>query len=343
MELHEFDLFQIKGKPIGLTPIGSGYIHQSYLLECQDNSGLKKYCVQKFNQAVFQFPEQVCQNIQTIGKYLKSRDYAYQCLELVPTKNGNWCSFKDENYWRVFKFIENSCNIQVPSDEKQIYQAAKAFSEFTYQLNNFNTKSWQAGISGFHDFKKRIQQFQQAVRQDEFGRTKICKNEIDWLEQNIHIFKKYDKLDLPLRWVHADAKLSNLLFSQKKDAVLAIIDWDTVMQSSILLDFGDMVRSMCSMVSENETNWALVTFDTLYYSTIKEAFLEVWSADLLAVEKNNIQLAVQMVIYIQIIRFLTDFLEGDHYYKTRYKLQNLDRAKNQICLLSSIQKNLGMD
>ena len=236
----------------------------------------------------------------------------------------------------MMEYLENSITFLKPSSTEIAFEASKCLSEF-YKIVNQKTILLEETLPDFINFEKRINNFKTALNQ-ETERKKLAESEINFILDHLSLLQKWTELQnsnsLPLRVIHADPKISNILFNKENKAI-AVIDLDTMMNGTILYDFGDMIRSYTNN-AEEDNGWVKDNFNAENYVAVKEGFLFYLKDTLTPIELENLDYAAQLIIYIQAIRFLTDFLNDDIYYSTKYKLQNLDRTKNQINLLKGL-------
>jgi len=315
-----------------IIPFGSGLIHRTFFLQHADGD----FILQKINHHVFKNPEDLMENIQMVGNHLKQNNYPRSILNIKKTLDGNRLLQTSANeYWRIFDFIEDTQEFTKPESEKQVYQTGKCFGEFLTYLKDLSIEKIKPSIPNFHNTRMRLENFEKAIQKDEFDRVKVSSKEIEQIRNWRFLVEDFEALNCPIRIVHADPKISNLLFNQD-EKVKAVIDWDTIMPGSVLHDFGDLVRTMACEENEESTDFEKVKISLVYFESLKKGFLETTESWLTEVEKNNLMLGAKMIIYEQAIRFLTDFLEGDKYYNTVYTGQNFNRSKNQIQLLYSV-------
>ena len=257
-------------------------------------------------------------------------------LEIVPTSEGQLL-YADAlgHYWRVFPFITNSISFDTVSSKELAFEAACTFGRFFRYLIDMDASQLTVTISDFHNTTRRIRELKEANQLDPLGRVCKCNFLTESLLDLKSLTEKREALDLPLRITHNDTKFNNVLFDKDSLAGTCVIDLDTLMPGTILSDFGDMVRTFTSPVSEEEPDLNLVHIRLEYFKALTGGFLEELGPYLEASEKENLLFGAKLIIYEQCIRFLTDYLRGDVYYPIRYPDQNLDRAKNQWALLQS--------
>lgn len=329
-----FGHFEAIAGDFEITVLNSGHINSTYLIKNRQ----KRFILQQINTAIFKEPKVLAQNISVLSNHLKNKDYPNEILNQLPFKDG---AYLFENSWRILEFIEDSQSFEKVASAKQAYEAARFLSEFYFYLNDLNPGLIKDSIPGFLDFNLRFEQFEQALKNADDERIKTAKNEIDFVLKNQNILTEWNKIsaEIPNRIIHADPKISNFLFDKKNnDKIKALIDWDTLMRGPVLYDFGDMVRSHTNLAAEDDAETENI-FSSENFKALKTGFLTHLKSKLTTVETENLDLAAQLVIYIQALRFLTDYLNKDRYYHIAYPVQNLNRSKNQIRLLKELIKS----
>lgn len=318
-----------------IIPFGSGLIHRTFFLKSNEGD----FILQNINSNVFKSPRDLMGNIHLVSTHLRQKNYPKSTLEIRKTLDGNVLLQTTTNeYWRIFNFIKDTQEFTNPESDEQVYQTGKSFGEFLTYLKDLPVEKIKPSIPDFHNTNLRFQNFENAVKRDEFNRVQFAQTEIKQIRTWHFIINDFEKLNCPIRIVHADPKISNLLFDKNKK-VKAVIDWDTIMPGYILHDFGDLVRTMACEEDEESTDFEKVKISLPYLEMLKKGFLESTESWITELEKANLIIGAKVIIYEQAIRFLTDFMEGDKYYNTVYTEQNLNRAKNQIQLLFSISQN----
>ena len=316
-----------------IKKFGSGLIHRTFFLQHPKGD----FILQKINHQVFKNPEIVMQNIQLVGDFLLEEKYPKAILKILPTLDEKLLLQTSENeFWRCFYFIKETQYFSIASSEKQVYDTGKSFGEFLFYLKDFPIEKISASIPNFHNPAFRFEQLESAILENPVDRVKEAIKEINFIKESQGIIEVWNKLKFPTRIVHADPKINNLLFD-KDENVMAVIDWDTIMPGNILFDFGDLIRTMACTENEEYINFSNVKINVVFYKNLKRGFLEMTNEWLTDLEKEHLELGVEMIIYEQAIRFLTDYLRGDVYYKTSYSNQNLNRAKNQLALLNDFR------
>nr|WP_294939126.1 phosphotransferase [uncultured Flavobacterium sp.] len=333
--------FDLDETTVTIHPIEEGYINTTFLIECnQGNSTTERYILQRINKTVFKNFEVIMNTMVIIAQHLKSLNYPKAILEPIPNKNGHLLSYDNEGYpWRLLPYIPNSKCINTISLPSQAFEAGKTFSEFYSYLWTIDTSKIKAAIPDFLDFEARIINYKLALRTASEERKTVAKKELEFLNEKIdlpnHLINLQKEAQLPMRIIHADPKISNILFDFEEKNTVGVIDLDTLMIGTLLYDYGDMVRSYTNNKKEDDPSNDNV-FNKDICNSLKKGFLYHLNDKLSAIEKENLDYGAQVIIYIQALRFMTDFLNNDTYYKTEYPHQNLNRTKNQINLLSAI-------
>ncbi|MFI5450789.1 phosphotransferase enzyme family protein [Pedobacter sp. UC225_61] len=323
---------------VSLQQIGSGHINQTYLLSSlKDN---KKYILQNINTEVFKEPFAIANNIKAVADYLKEHYPDYLFPAPITTLNGDLMAHHDNGYWRLLPFVEDTSAFDTLSETKQAYEAAKQFGKLSRLLNEFDTSILSITIPGFHDLAWRYEQFTFALNQAATN-LKITANEV--IETALHhhfiidYYRSYERSkEFPDRVMHHDTKISNVLLSSSTNSGVCVIDLDTLMPGKFISDLGDMIRTYICAFSENETDLTKIEIRLPYFEATVKGYLSEMASILTPTEKELILFSGKYIVYMQALRFLTDFLSGNIYYPITYPTQNLDRAKNQFKLLSEL-------
>lgn len=342
MELNDIVVQFIGTENYSLSPITDGLINTTYLLEDLDQH--KKFILQKINHHVFRQPEVIVNNHLMINELLRSNDYQFQIIEPVPSLN-NTLLVKDANDepWRMLSFVENSITFLTAPSLQTAFEAAKTFSYFLSIVNTEKLPAIEDTLPNFLNFEKRIVDYKKALENAVPHLKENAKAEIEITNQLISLPDQWIEMEktnqIPKRIIHADVKISNILFDQNHKP-LAVIDLDTMMISTILYDFGTMIQSYTNKTNEDDGS-AKDNFNPEMYKAVKEGFLFYLKEKLTPEESAHLDYAAQVAIYIQEVRFLTDYLNGSTYYSIKYPEHNLDRTKNQLELLKGLRAYLG--
>ena len=318
---------------LSITPIENGLINHTYLVETESG----KFILQQVNTLIFKNPKAIQNNHLKINEILDRSGYSKKTVKIIPTLSNHLLFEKNNEAWRMLEFLENSVTFLKPSSTEIAFEATKCLSEF-YKIINQETIILEETFPDFINFEKRIIDFKRALIQ-KTERKEKAEKDINFILEHLSLPDKWIELQnqksLPNRVIHADPKISNILFDKENKAI-AVIDLDTMMNGTILYDFGDMIRSYTNNSDEDEGSVS-DNFNAENYVAVKDGFLFYLKDTLTPIELENLDYAAQLIIYIQAVRFLTDFLNHDIYYSVKYDLQNLDRTKNQINLLKGLQ------
>jgi thiamine kinase-like enzyme len=333
--------FLPRAEAVFISPITDGLINSTFSVEVVEGAQRKKYILQKINTLVFKNPKAIQSNIVLVSRFLKSNNYPHLVLELCVTAEGNNEINFEGDSWRMMVQIENSYTVNVVENPKQAFQVGAFFGTFYRYLENIDTQQIQVVLPDFLYTKSRIDAFQLALQSANSDRLIKAQEQIEWVVKHQDLPQKWMQLQqensLPVRLIHADPKISNVLFDATTHQPKAIIDWDTLMLGTILYDYGDMIRSYTNTKLEDDPDPEGV-FNADVYSALMDGFLSEVRSILTDIELENLPYAPQVIVYIQALRFLTDYLNGDIYYQCNYPEQNLNRTKNQINLLQQILK-----
>lgn len=341
--------FRISGDFIDAKPFGNGHINDTYLV-VYNQAGIEvKYILRKINKYVFKNPEIVIINtvnvISHITEKLKvegEKEISNYVMQLVKSKNNNFHFIDDKkDYWCAVLFLDNAYTVESVETEAQAYQAAKAFGRFQKYLIDADLNQYKESIPNFHNLESRLIAFDKALEKDEIGRVKEVGEEIERAKFYRYLSEKVIKLisanELPIRITHNDTKINNVMFNKETDNGQCVIDLDTIMPSTVLYDFGDMVRTSTSPVEEDEKDAAKVTMRINIFEALAKGYLEELSDVLTELEITNLIYGAKVIVYEQAIRFLTDYIMNDVYYNINYSEHNLVRTRTQLVLLDSIE------
>lgn len=325
--------FGLNANEVTIVPIHQGLINQTWKIGQNENA----FILQQVNNTVFQNPENIAFNIEEISMYLKCQHPDYFFVSPVKTFDGSELVYKNEDgYFRVFPFVQDSHAINVVENPDQAYEGAKQFGKFTAVLSNFDCSKLKITIPNFHNLSLRYEQFEDSLKSGNNNRLKESDTLIIQLKKWSNIVAEFKKIktlgDFKLRVTHHDSKINNVLFD-KNNKGLCVIDLDTVMPGYFISDVGDMMRTYLSPVSEEEKDFSKIIIRKEYYEAIVDGYMSEMQDELTAFEKKYFFYAGKFSIYMQALRFLTDYLNDDKYYGSSYPGQNLIRASNQIALL----------
>ena len=333
--------YNISAGDFEISPIGSGYIHQTYLL-----NGVQKLVLQRVNKKVFKEPDVIASNLEIASTHLARSHPEYLFLTAVPTATGEQMARDDEGFpWRIFPYFENTYTVDKVDSITQAFSAAAEFARLTRYLADVPVQLFKPTIERFHDLTWRFEQFEEALVNGMAERKESAAEVIDSARRYQFLARQYHDLIeggvLKLRVTHNDTKINNILFDASTDKAVTAIDLDTLMPGYFIYDIGDMIRTFVSPVDEEEADLDKIIVRPEIYSAIVDGYLSQMGDYLSAAEKQQIPFSGMMMTYIMALRMLTDYLNGDVYYKIRYEGQNLRRAKNQFRLLDALKDFTG--
>ncbi|ACU64406.1 phosphotransferase enzyme family protein [Chitinophaga pinensis] len=319
-----------------IQPFGSGLINATWKISAGD----RHYILQRINHGVFKQPTLIAENISTIGRHLDTYHPAYFFVQPVRTIDGQDMYITTEGaYFRMQPFVADSRSYDVVDNAQLAFEAARQFGRFTKLLSDIDINTIQYPLPDFHNLTLRYQQFEQAIKQGNQARIAEAATDIDMIRSYQHLTATFKAIQqhpgFKMRVMHHDTKISNVLFDNADNGI-CVIDLDTVMPGYFISDFGDMMRTYLSPVSEEETDFSKVQVRTDYYQAIVQGYLSEMKDELSGAEKAHLVYAGQFLVYMQAIRFLTDYFNNDSYYGAKYERHNLLRARNQLTLLNNI-------
>ena len=319
-----------------VQPFGSGLINTTWKVTC----GNKSYILQRINHQVFKKPALIAQNIKNIGEHLNTHHPGYFFVEPVLTlDNKGLVITENGEYFRLQPFVTDSLSYDVVMNEELAFEAAKQFGKFTRLLSGLDVNSIQVTLPDFHNLTLRYEQFEQAVKNGNPERIKESQHLISSIRRYQFITTKFEEIkqdpDFKVRVMHHDTKINNVLFDKSGNG-LCVIDLDTIMPGYFISDFGDMMRTYLSPANEEEADFSKIEAREEYFKAIVEGYLGELKEELSHGEIRHMIYAGQFMVYMQCIRFLTDYLNNDAYYGAKYEKHNLVRAGNQLTLLDRI-------
>jgi len=318
---------------ISVEKIGNGLINTTWLV----SSGVKQFVLQKINTDIFKKPEDIAFNISMMNGYLKANHPGYLFIAAIKTVSGMEMVKTSEGYFRLFPFVENSHTIDVVKNPAQAYEAARQFGRFTKLLSGFDVTRLKITLPDFHNLSLRFQQFESSLEQGNKERISEAKELIQFLLTNKTIVEEFEKRkpSFKIRCTHHDTKISNVLFDTN-DKGLCVIDLDTVMPGYFISDMGDMMRTYLCPVSEEEKDLKAISIRGDYYNALVNGYMSEMGEELTLIEKDSFLFSGKFMIYMQALRFLTDYLNNDIYYGSKYPGHNQVRANNQATLLKKL-------
>ena len=333
------DHFQLASKPISCERYGFGHINETYLVVTENST---RYILQKINHRIFRDVAGLMQNIEAVTTYLSKQNKDPRAvLTLVHTKDGKayYCG-ADESYWRVYVFVEDSICLQLPETPADFYESAVAFGNFQQLLKDFPADTLRQTIPNFHNTPDRYRIFHETLAKDPMGRAKDVQAEIDFVlareEEAGTLVRLLAEGKLPLRVTHNDTKLNNVMLDAQSRTALCVIDLDTVMPGLSLYDFGDSIRFGAASAAEDEQDLSKMEMRLELFEIYTKGFLQACPG-LTETERSMLPMGAKLMTLECGVRFLTDYLDGDHYFATYRPGQNLDRARTQFKLVADME------
>ena len=339
--------FSIEGDLRGAEPYGSGHINDSYRAVFQCNGHQSRYLLQRINHRIFKNPVTLMENIERVTAHLAAQVSSYpdrnrRVLTLIPTRSGGVLHVDDKgDFWRAYLFIDHATTYNSVSSSDQAFQAAKAFGEFQRMLADMPAPRLNDTIPDFHHTPKRFAALEQAIAADAAGRIALAQPEVDFALARKPLARALVDAGLPERVTHNDTKINNVMLDDATGEGTCVIDLDTVMPGLAAYDFGDMVRTATSSAPEDEQDLSKVKMEFPLFEALARGYLSTASEFLTPAEKESLAVAGKLITFEIGIRFLTDYLSGDTYFKVHRQGHNLDRARTQFKLLESIEQQEG--
>ena len=333
--------FEVEGKLLSAEPNGNGHINDTLLIEIETHDAkTSRYILQAINSNVFPNIEGLMSNIISVTEYLKKGLTDNRgAMNFVPARSGKYY-FVDKNGvpWRMYHFIEDAVSLELPESTKDFYECGFGFGNFQRQLANFPAQELFETIPNFHNTPKRYDSFKKAVKNDVCHRAKSVKEEIDFVTGEENFYPVLENGNLPLRVTHNDTKINNVLLDSATRKAVCVIDLDTVMSGLSVNDFGDAIRIGANTAAEDEKDLSKVSLDLDLFEAFTKGFIEGSGGILTQEEIMLLPEGAKMMTIECGMRFLTDYLEGDTYFKIKYREHNLDRCRTQFELVRDMNR-----
>lgn len=340
--------FAIAGDLIDVKPLQRGHIHDTFVSSWALGDETIRYLHQRMNDKVFHDIPAVMHNIETVSRHLREKMAGnstldgFRVLDLVETDQQRSYLVDDSGQWRTYNFIENTTTYDHCSGPDQAFEAAKAFGWFQSQLADLDAANLRETLPKFFSTPHRLQQFEDALAEDPRNRKSACKDDIQFAQTHREMAFVVDRMlksgDIPIRTVHGDTKLNNVLFCDRTGRAQCIVDLDTCMPGYALYDFGDLVRFTAARTSEDEQDLDKVGTDLTLYRALVEGYLHGTRGSLSKGEIELMPFAARLVTYTIGLRFLADHLAGDVYFKVSRDNHNLDRARVQFRMVERMEE-----
>ncbi len=327
--------FGLDANQFDVAPFGSGHINKTYL--AKDRNGGKSYVLQQINTHVFKRPDVIARNHRQTWEYLSREHPDYLFLQAIRTQAGEEMYCEGDDYWRLMPYVPNTMTVDRADSPRQAWEAARQFGRFARLTAQMDVIDFELTIEHFHNLTLRMHQFDETLAGASDERKARAAGEIEAVQANAPISKKYAELTqanvLTTRLMHHDTKINNVLLREGTFEGVCVIDLDTLMPGKILSDLGDMVRTYVCPASEDERDVSQVVVRDEYFAALVDGYVSEMRDELTTDEKDVLFYAGQCMVYMQAVRFLADYLNGDVYYAIKRSDHNLDRARNQITLL----------
>lgn len=341
--------FAIDGEFVSCEPYGSGLINRTYVAVYNEGGRRVRYIVQRINTNLFKNVDGLMNNIKLVTEFNRAEimkrggDPNRESLTLVPTENGGtYFRTEEGDCYRVYVFIENAKGYDVVEKPEHFYESAVAFGKFAMLLDRFDSSKLFEVLPDFHNTVKRFDNFKKSLEADKFNRAKDVKKEIEFALNREKITHTIVDLlasgKMPSRVTHNDTKLNNVLIDTRTDKAVSVIDLDTMMPGSICYDFGDSIRFGCNPCLEDTPETEKVIFNMPLFETYTKGYLSVFGDTITDIERKNLPMGAILMTYECGIRFLTDYLDGDVYFRKTREGQNIDRTRSQFKLVSDMEK-----
>ena len=342
-------LFELDGKYVSCSEIPTGNVNSTYEVEFINGEKREKYVLQKINRTAFKNPPEVMENIVRVTEHIRKkvgdqREHSDVLQAFVARKKERYYIIDDhDEYWRCYRFIDNAVTHDVMDSLDKVYEVGVAFGQFQNYLQDFDAGVLHTTIPDFHNTIKRFEAFHRAVELNPRNRVRKVVEQIDDLialeKKACELQKDIDQGQIPCRVTHNDTKCNNVCFDKDTEKALAVLDLDTVMPGAVAHDFGDAIRSIASTIVEDDPRVEEVALDLEKYRAFTKGFVSQVKDVLNEREKKTLNLGVIAMTVEVAVRFLTDYLLGDVYFKTKYPGHNVDRATNQIALAKNMVEN----
>lgn len=336
--------FNVSGELVQIETFESGHINDTFVLKYMNSPQVKACTLQRINHEIFRNPPAVMENISRVTEHLRSKhgNDSRSALTVIKTRDGKDFYLDPKgNYWRMYRFIEDARSYEFVNNPEHVYQAARAYGSFQKDLADLPGARLNETIPDFHNTPKRFEALEKAIEKDSHNRAASAKDEINFAfahkEMTSLLIDLCEKGAIPERITHNDTKLNNVLIDDKTGEGICVIDLDTVMPGLSLYDFGDLVRTATCPAAEDETDLSKIKMDLTLFDALCKGYLEVLHGTLTDREVELMPFSGKLITFEIGIRFLTDYLMGDIYFKTRRHPHNLERCRTQFALVKSIE------
>lgn len=331
--------FELDSPAVSFSEHGTGHIHGTYCVTTEKGT---RYILQRMNEVTFRNIPELMENIVLITEYLrKQKNNSADCLRVIPVKDGTWWLRDETGAYRMFNYIEDSLSLDLPETPADFYESAVGIGTFQQDLSGFPVEKLHEAIPNFHNTPDRYRIFHEVLKKDPMGRAAFVQEEIEKYlsreEEMGTLQRMREDGTLPTRVTHNDTKLNNVLLDAKTRKAKCVIDLDTVMPGLSLYDYGDSIRFGASTAAEDEKDLSRVSMDLSMFRIYTEGFMKACPG-LTEKEIEMLPMGIKTMTCECGLRFLTDYLDGDHYFTIHYEDQNLDRARTQIRLVEDMEE-----
>jgi Ser/Thr protein kinase RdoA (MazF antagonist) len=340
--------FRVYGDFVSARPYRSGHINDTYLVVLNQGGLPVSYIFQRINHHVFKRPPELMDNITRVTGHIRAKlesagveDPFRRVLTVIPTREQlSYCKDKGGNYWRAYVFITGAHTYDTPISNEQAFQVAYAFGKFQEMMVGLPGPPLHETIPDFHNAPVRFEEFRHSLKSDRRGRAKLAGPEIDFLTEHAGLFAVLPGLvkkgKIPVRITHNDTKVNNVMLDDETGEGICVIDLDTVMPGLTLYDFGDLARTTLCDAAEDERDLRKVEINISRFEAILKGYLSAAGGFLNKTEVSHLPTGAKMMTLLIGMRFLIDFLDGDHYFKIQREMHNLDRCRVQFKLVRSM-------
>ena len=342
--------FNIKGDAVSQCIFTDGHINTTLLLVFNEDGETKKYLIQGINTHVFKNPEELMENIVGVTTFLKNKiienggNAERETLTFLQAETGKYYFYSGDKCWRIYNFIDNAHTCNKIENKQHFENAGRSFGNFQKHLAEYPMESLHETIKDFHNTPKRFDNLEAAINNNLAGRADSVKEDIEFAmarrAESGKLLDLYAQGRIPLRVTHNDTKLNNILFDDVTNEGICVIDLDTIMPGFSLYDFGDAIRFGGNTTREDDDNLDNVKIALDLFESYAEGFLSASAKALTVDEVENLAFSAKLMTLECGIRFLTDYLDGDVYFRTHYEGQNLVRARNQFKLVYEIEQHM---
>lgn len=343
--------FALEGEPKSVVCCNDGHINCTFRLETERDGRTQRYIIQRINTDIFKDPDRLMENIINLTAFLRRKiiaaggDPLRETLTVIFTGDGKpYYRAENGECWRTYLCISGASAHQTVDRPGLFYKTAKAFGHFQMQLSDYPADTLYESIPNFHNTVSRLQDFREALAADRAGRAAGVREDIELIlsraDKCSYIVDRIASGEFPLRVTHNDTKLNNIMIDDETDEGICVIDFDTIMPGSVLYDFGDSIRFGASSAEEDEPDLSKVCIRMELFEEYLRGFIEGLEGSLTRAELLALPMGAYVITYELVLRFMTDYLNGDTYFRIHREGHNLDRARNQMKLVLDMEAHM---